>query len=282
MSKRKVQEANGIPPKQDTMGDDSGSEDDIDMIDVDFEWFAPAQHDFHGLKALLRQLLDADNDLLDLSGLADLILSQPQLGSTVKCDGEDSDPYAFLTILNLTANATNPAVRSLISYLSSRTKTNTSLAQLSDLLSNPDAQIGLILTERLINMPTEIVPPLYTMLMDELSTAGNSFTHYLILSKTYMEVVSELETADRPKKKVRQGASGGEEVFYFHAEDEVLQRHAACAGGWDYEKVSEGGADSKRAFQEEGIQARGHGILIEGARFEGAVKAVGEYLGAAS
>jgi protein BCP1 len=74
----------------------------MDMVNVDFEWFDPQPAvDFHGLKTLLRQLLDVDAQLFNLSELADLILSQPLLGSTVKTDGNESDPYAFLTVLNL-------------------------------------------------------------------------------------------------------------------------------------------------------------------------------------
>jgi protein BCP1 len=71
------------------------------MVNVDFEWFDPQPIDFHGLKNLLRQLFDNDAQIFDMSALADLILSQPTLGSTVKVDGHESDPYAFLTILNL-------------------------------------------------------------------------------------------------------------------------------------------------------------------------------------
>jgi len=75
---------------------------DMDMLDVDFEFFDPQPAiDFHGLKSLSRQLFDLDAQLFDLSALADLILSQPTLGSTVKCDGNESDPFAFLTVLNL-------------------------------------------------------------------------------------------------------------------------------------------------------------------------------------
>ena len=69
---------------------------------MDFEWFDPQpQHDFHGIKTLLQQLLDVDAQLFDLSALTDLILSQPLLGSTVKVEGNESDPFAFLTVLNL-------------------------------------------------------------------------------------------------------------------------------------------------------------------------------------
>lgn len=72
------------------------------MVNVDFEWFDPQPAvDFHGLKTLLRQLLDVDSQLFNLSELTDLILSQPTLGSTVKVDGNETDPYAFLTVLNL-------------------------------------------------------------------------------------------------------------------------------------------------------------------------------------
>ena len=75
---------------------------DTDMLDVDFEWFDPQPEvDFHGLKTLLRQLFDVDAQLLDMSALVDLILAQPLLGSTVKVDGNETDPYAFLTVINL-------------------------------------------------------------------------------------------------------------------------------------------------------------------------------------
>lgn len=74
----------------------------MDIVNVDFEWFDPQPAvDFHGLKNLLRQLLDVDAQLFNLSELADIILAQPLLGSTVKVDGNETDPYAFLTVLNL-------------------------------------------------------------------------------------------------------------------------------------------------------------------------------------
>lgn len=80
----------------------------MDMLDVEFEWFDPQPAvDFHGLKSLLRQLFDADAQLFDLSALADLILSQPLLGSTVKVDGNETDPYAFLSVLNLQEHKVN-------------------------------------------------------------------------------------------------------------------------------------------------------------------------------
>jgi protein BCP1 len=78
-------------------------------VDVDFEFFDPQPDvDFHGLKNLCRQLFDADAQLFDLSALVDLILAQPTLGSTIKVEGNESDPFAFLTVINLRQHQVGP------------------------------------------------------------------------------------------------------------------------------------------------------------------------------
>jgi protein BCP1 len=253
------------------------------MIDVEFEWFNyKPEIDFHGVKSLLRQLFDVDNQLFDVSALADLILSQPTIGSTVKVDGDETDPYAFLTILNRHQHREVKVVKDLAQYLISKAKSNPALGSLGELLSS-ETQVGLVLAERLINCPSEIAPPMYAMLIDEIEAAVEDkepyeFTHYLIISKTYHEIASTLDQEDAPKQK-KNKAGKARETFYFHPEDEVLQRHALCSGSYEYTKdEGEGMADSKRAFQEMGIKPQGSMILIEASKFEGAVKAIAEYL----
>lgn len=255
-------------------------------MNVDFEYFDPSPEvDFHGLKTLLRQLFDVDNQLFDLSELTEMILAQPLLGSTVKCDGTESDPYAFLTVLNLHEHRAKAVVKQLTKYLTSKAGALKTLANL--LGTDSKAQVGLILTERFVNMPHQIVPPMYTMLQEEVQWANDekepyNFTHYLILSKTYTEVASKLDAEDdRPSKKSRKANKDGSgDLFYFHPEDEVLAKHAVGTCGFEYEKQGdEGSSDSKRAFQELGVKPQGHLILIEAAKFDDAVKAVAEYLG---
>ncbi|PGG95919.1 hypothetical protein AJ79_09807 [Helicocarpus griseus UAMH5409] len=267
--------------------DSSSDEEELDIVNVDFEWFDPQPaYDFHGLRNLLRQLLDNDSQLFDLSALTDLILSQPLLGSTVKVDGNESDPYAFLTVLNLQQHKDVPVIKDLTSYLHKKSS-SPEFSPLHSLLSQPTPPaVGLILTERLINIPAEVVPPMYTMLLEEITWALEenepyNFTHYLILSRTYEEVKSKLdEEEDRPQKKKKGGAADGKtETFYFHPEDEVLQKHALCYGGYQYtHQQEEGAADAKRAFHEFGVRPRGHMVLIEASRFEAAVNEVKEYL----
>jgi hypothetical protein len=94
---------------------DSGSESDASasssgssapsLIDVDFDFFpANPSVDLIAVKRLLRQLLYTDADELDLHPLAELLLDESLangVGSTIKVDGEESDPFSFLGVLNL-------------------------------------------------------------------------------------------------------------------------------------------------------------------------------------
>jgi protein BCP1 len=144
--------------------------------------------------------------------------------------------------------------------------------------------IGLILNERVINMPSEVVPPMYNMLLEEMAWAIQdkepyNFSHYLIISKNYSEVESKLDLEEsRPQKKKKKAGENSQQ-FFFHPEDEVLQRNAICTGTFEYtHQQDDGHSDSKRAFQEVGIRTNGSLTLIDGSKFEAAVKAVTEYL----
>lgn len=295
MAKRKVLDQDHQEETADfnesSSAESSSDDDDNDILDVEFEWFDPQpQHDFQGLKVLLRQLLDVDAKAFDLSELADLILAQPLLGSTVKVDGNESDPYAFVTVLNLHEHRNKPVVQDIINYLVAQSKSSANLSPLEQLLdASSQARVGLILTERLINIPPQVVPPMYKMLLEEISWAIDEkepydFSHYLILSKTYTETSSsidrEMDISRKTKKKQKMSATttGNSSIFYFHPEDEVLQQHASMSGGFHYIEEGEDQSDSKRAFQEAGIKPLGHLMLIEASRFEFAVKAVEDYI----
>ncbi|KAF5007485.1 hypothetical protein FDECE_6194 [Fusarium decemcellulare] len=280
--KRARDEAKDVPPADvDRMDEDGSDDEDFDMVNVDFEWFNfDPEVDFQGTKTLLRQLFDVDANLFNMSALADLILSQPTIGSTIKVDGKANDAYAMLTVLNTAVHKEKEPMKDILKYLVEKARTNPSLASIPDLI-NSGKHIGLVFSERLINMPSELAPPLYSMLIDEVEAAVEDkepyeFSHYLILSKTYQELESKLDVENQKRKKAKEEAG----VYYFHVEDEALQKHAAAYGSFIYTEDSKSSADSKRAFQDMGVKPQGHMILIEASKFPGAVKAVNEYLSA--
>ncbi len=69
---------------------------------MDFEFFDPHPSvDYLAMKRLFIQLFQGDSESLNINGVVDLVLGQPLVGTTIKCDGKESDPYAFLTVLNM-------------------------------------------------------------------------------------------------------------------------------------------------------------------------------------
>jgi len=73
----------------------------------------------------------------------------------------------------------NPAMKALIDYILAKSATEPAFhATLSSLLApktrvqdQAQAHLGLVLCERLINMPVQVVPPMYRMLVEEIKDA---------------------------------------------------------------------------------------------------------------
>ena len=127
---------------------------------------------------------------------------------------------------------------------------------------------------------------MYNMLLEEITWALDEkepygFSHYLILSKTYREVDSPVEQEGgdtrRNKKQKKSDGKSPSEIFYFHPEDDLLQKFSSIYSSFDYREAVEGQSDSKRTFQELGIKPNGHLILIESSKFAEAVKAMQGY-----
>jgi len=165
--------------------EDDWSSDDEEIVNCDFEFFDPQKQDFVGIKHLLRQLFDTDADLFDLGALAEMVLAQPLVGSTVKTEGQEGDPLSFLTVLNLRVHKVTcskrmgvhsqemPIIRALLNYFLEKAKTNSYFEQaLSARLGEENGDVGLILSERIVNMPSAVAAPSYRMLLEELEWAN--------------------------------------------------------------------------------------------------------------
>ncbi|KAI3714856.1 hypothetical protein L6452_21816 [Arctium lappa] len=150
--------------------EDSSSEDDFEgVVQADFAFFDPKPDDFHGVKVLMQTYLD--NKVWDLSGLVDLILQQTTVGTVIKIEeDEDNGVYGFVTALNL-----------------ERYK---------------DCKC-LLISQLVVNLPPQLLPPLYDGLFDEISWATED----------------EHKNGDQKRK----GSSSSEEaIIYLKPEDEIF------------------------------------------------------------
>ncbi|KAI9221691.1 p21-C-terminal region-binding protein-domain-containing protein [Blastocladiella britannica] len=128
---------------------------------------------------------DAGDQLQGLVDLTDVVLSQ-KFGTGVKCDGEESDPYAITSLVGLTGpqwgtNTTTAPLRDLL-----RTRSSSSVEadaqRLEKLLSETaTGRTALLLHERLINMPWQVSAPLFRLLLDEVAATKTKVDTVVLL-----------------------------------------------------------------------------------------------------
>lgn len=205
---------------------DSDEENEAEeIVNIDFDFFnGNPEVDFHAIKNLMRQLLGAqESSRVQISQLADLILKSPT--TTIKTDGQESDPYCFLSFVNYKENRDSDYAK----YLHKVDPKLSSFLQTID--ANEKKSCALVLSERLINMPAEVVPPMYNITLEDVTAALGDDKHYdfyVILSRKY-EVNFDMDSDDdsddeantRSKKRVKQA-----EIDFFHPEDRFLEKHA--------------------------------------------------------
>ncbi|QSL65104.1 hypothetical protein MERGE_002409 [Pneumocystis wakefieldiae] len=239
--------------------DSCGSDGDIgSVLDVDFEFFSPRLSDVCTLRNLLRQLMGPDSDGLDLSGLSELVVSQTLVGSTVKMDGIEGSPLAFLSVLNLNYYCEKEAVQKIKSYIMSKISINKEFYEFFCTCYAELGSIGLVLSERLINMPIEIVPAMYDMLFEEIEWALEDkepydFSYYIILSRSYQEMEGQRHLRKRQRRHQKK-------TFYFHQEDELFKEKSLYAVRYRYSRCE--GSNSASRSQNIGRQLQGEIMMI--------------------
>ncbi|KAJ1527346.1 Mss4p nuclear export [Nowakowskiella sp. JEL0078] len=259
-------------PSDDDMEEDSDGDDNI--VNVDFEFFNPAPVDKQGFVSLLRQTF-SDTEDIDLNSLADLFIAQSHIGSTVKVDGdEESDPYAVFTVLSFKTHKDEESLKQLTKYLLQKiSKQAENHSKLSSVLNDQSKHVGYLFSERLINMPPQIVPPLFKLLLDELQATNYGeafdFDYFLFVSKTYREDEPETfeENEENPSyRKKRKGKSKTAipMTLFFQAEDEIIQKYASFSCDYRLSTNSDTAvADSRRTFQDFGIEPARRILLVQ-------------------
>lgn len=166
------------------------------MINVDFDFYNlnPDVDQYVALstqltsriaiKRLLRQTLSHDDELVDVHPLADLILSEGtrlKAGSTIKTDGQESDPWGMLAVVDTKKCQDDAGYKSLLTYLLSHNPP----APIKAALDGSGPSTGLLFSMRMLNMPVPLIPPLYKMMGDELAETGTKFDQYLLWGRGY-------------------------------------------------------------------------------------------------
>jgi len=180
---------------------DNESNDFEREIQVEFEARTPEERDLPGVISLLKQCFRGSEDV-DLSALAQYVLKQRSVGSVVtqspsdstddedddELGGTDGEVFGLATIIRLKGTEVSDMI---VRHMSKSVAATDRRGQLGNLLTSLDSDVGLIISERIINMPPQIAVPLYQTLANEVKKAKTknlpfNFTHYAVISKILM------------------------------------------------------------------------------------------------
>ncbi|XP_026170986.1 protein BCCIP homolog [Mastacembelus armatus] len=244
--------------------DDSGDEDSDaseeqlnEEVIVDFEAHSISDNDFNGIKKLLQQLFLKAH--VNTSEMTDIIIQQNHVGSVIKQaevpeDSDDDDPdevFGFITMLNLTERKGVQCVeqvKDLIMGQCDKNLSNTMTEQLEQILSDTSKPVGLLLSERFINVPPQIALPLHKQLQEEIAEAQRTNKpsgkcHYcLMISKTCKEATKSMPVRGGAPKDEYMFVNAEEEFFY---EQAIMKFHysvqeeadSCLSGRWSFDDL---------------------------------------------
>ncbi|XP_069844385.1 BRCA2 and CDKN1A-interacting protein [Dipodomys merriami] len=245
--------------------EDSDEEEDEDddgivgeEVSVDFEAFSISDSDHDGIKKLLQQLFLKAS--VNTAELTDLLIQQNYIGSVIKQTNvsEDSDDdmdedeiFGFISLLNLTERKGTQCVEQIKELVLSSCENNCGksvVEHLEKLLNDTTKPVGLLLSERFINVPPQIALPMHQQLQKELAEAHKTnkpcgkCCFYLLISKTFMEAGRPSSKKGSAQKDVLMFANAEEEFFYEKAvikfSYSVQEESDTCLGGrWSFDDV---------------------------------------------
>ncbi|XP_026206301.1 protein BCCIP homolog [Anabas testudineus] len=262
----------GENPDESENSSDGNSEEDDDFVEedsdaseeqvneeviVDFEAHAISHNDFNGLKKLLQQLFLKAH--VNISEMTDIIIQQNHVGSVIKQaevpeDSDDDDPdevFGFITMLNLTERKGVQCVEEVKELIVDQCESNSTHSmteQLQQILNDTSKPVGLLLSERFINVPPQIALPLHKQLQEEIAEAQRTNKpsgrcHYcLMISKTCKEATKSIPARGGAPKEEYMFVNAEEEFFY---EEAIMKFHysvqeeadSCLSGRWSFDDV---------------------------------------------
>ncbi|EKX55359.1 hypothetical protein GUITHDRAFT_62643, partial [Guillardia theta CCMP2712] len=143
-------------------------ESEYDEIQVVFDSFNPKEEDFHGMKLFLLNFLDGAE--YNSSELCDLVLEQSGTVGTVVKVKDEEEVYGLMSVISMKANRDKECLKQIRDFILSKSSKQAS-ASIQSIFDSTNTNVGLIVSERMINMPQDMAVPLINSLFDEIEGA---------------------------------------------------------------------------------------------------------------
>jgi hypothetical protein len=142
-----------------------------DLLQVDFEFYDPKDGDFHSIKQLLNKRLPQLCKGFYLSDLTSAIVEQSEVGTLVRVNGTEH-VFAFATALPVNkAHNKSDFWNSMKNALVKKCPVD-KIKQFTAAIEN--LQLGLLISERIFNIPDHLVSKIYENLQQDIQWAITS------------------------------------------------------------------------------------------------------------
>ncbi|XP_066046829.1 BRCA2 and CDKN1A-interacting protein isoform X1 [Chamaea fasciata] len=293
----------GSSSSQGSRSSSEGSDSDEPIeeeVNIEFEAHSISDNDYNGIKKLLQQLfLKAP---VNTAELTDILIQQNHIGSIIKQaevqedssgDEEDDDDevFGFISCLNLTERKQvkkapfclqgTQCAEQIKELLLSRCEQSCEqrvLEQLGQLLNDSTKPVGLILSERFINVPPQIALPMHQQLQKELTEAQRTNKpcgkchYYLLISKTFTE-------ATKSNSKRKEGRNQPkEELMFANAEEEFFHEKALLKFNYSVQEESDTCLGGRWSFDDVPMKPLRTVIVVPADKIHGIMDKLKDYL----
>ncbi|CAL1158772.1 unnamed protein product [Cladocopium goreaui] len=314
--KRRAQEAQELEATQIQNIRDSaaGSSRLNETFEVEFEFFDPEEDDFHSVRDLLCSGTLGSLDL-DFSSLANSIVDQVNIGTMVKSGVEEAQQTqtqeaaseeddvtlcGMLTILNLKQFAEEAWCKTLLALLKLRLDKQLQQYILGPAQASGKEQVGLIISERFVNLPLEVIPAMHNVILEDISWSCSTeycppeerpfyfFTHFICLARCH-----SLSAAAESEGQTFQHKDGSR-LLFSRAEELALAQAASFVSSFSQPskegpssfQSQPGSSKKKRKAEQGGSVIKGQERLavlwLTRQAYESAVKSMRESLKAST
>lgn len=228
--------------EDDDESDDEDAEDDADanVVNVEFNFKDASDIDYKSINRLLAHYLPGEEETFDVGAFTDAIIAQRVLGTMVHVN-DDLDVYAFATVLPIAKHKDAPWMKDIINYIIRKGKDEAVKGKLRAMVDSPNSSgLGLLVNERVLNMPPELAPALLDNLLKDIEWAKEKaieserqlydFKHFLFVSPCWLEkatpdAVHARQQAVADAKQIAKMMSGAAS----HASSSKQHKHASAA-----------------------------------------------------
>ena len=197
---------------------------DDEIENVEFNFSNILENDYYSLKSLLQPNFMFEN--INVGQLADLLIAQHEdVGTTIRADDQIFGLFSYVPLSsNLAKKGHSSFIDEFYNFIKLKCKNadEANKNKILEIIGDKNVNLGLIISERIVNLPEETIPPALGLATKEINECreveekdyDKRFDFdYLILISKFVKIIGESNKNNKKAKK-DETLNGNNEAYY--------------------------------------------------------------------